>query len=128
MTRVVHFDIPVDDVKRAQKFYSEIFGCEFEKWDGPIDYWLVKTDDDKQHGINGGMMKRERVAGETGVTNVIDVSSVDEFSKKIQSKGGKIIAPKMPIQGVGYIAHCADTGGNVFGIIEFDKDAIGEMT
>ena len=26
MNKVVHFEIPVDDVKRAQKFYGEVFG------------------------------------------------------------------------------------------------------
>ena len=61
--------------------------------------------------------------GQAGITNTIDVPSVDEFSKKIQSKGGKIIAPKMPIPSVGYFAQCMDTEGNVFGIIQFDQNA-----
>jgi len=36
------------------------------------------------------------------VTNTIDVSSVDEFSKKITMEGGKIVRPKMAIPGIGY--------------------------
>jgi predicted enzyme related to lactoylglutathione lyase len=36
------------------------------------------------------------------VTNTIDVPSIDEFSKKIEDKGGKIVQPKMAIPGVGY--------------------------
>jgi len=121
MPRIVHFDMPADDPARAQKFYSEIFGWKFDKWNGPMEYWMTITGDDKQPGINGGLSKR--MPGQAGITNTIDVSSVDEYSKKIQSKGGKILAPKMPIPTVGYFAQCMDTEGNVFGIIQFDKNA-----
>ena len=121
MPRIVHFDVPADDPTRAQKFYSEIFGWKFDKWNGQMEYWMTITGDDKQPGINGGLSKR--MPGQAGITNTIDVSSVDEYSKKILSKGGKIIAPKMAIPTVGYFAQCMDTEGNVFGIIEFDKNA-----
>ena len=86
MPRIVHFDIPADDPARAQKFYQEVFGWTFEKWNGPMEYWMAKTGDDKQPGINGGLAKR--MPGQFGITNTIDVSSVDEFAKKILSKGG----------------------------------------
>ena len=121
MPRIIHFDIPADDPARAQKFYQEIFGWKFDKWNGPMEYWMVKTGDDKQPGINGGLAKR--MPGQTGMTNTIDVPSVDEFSTKIQSKGGKVIVPKMAIPGVGYFAQCLDTEGNIFGIIQMDQNA-----
>ena len=85
MPRIIHFDIPADDPARAQKFYQDIFGWKFDKWNGPMEYWMAKTGDDKQPGINGGLAKR--MPGQTGVTNTIDVPSVDEFAKKIESKG-----------------------------------------
>ena len=121
MPRIIHFDIPADDPMRAQKFYGEIFGWKFDKWNGPMEYWMVKTGDDKQPGINGGLSKR--MPGQLGTTNTIDVPSIDEFTKKIQSKGGKIIMPKMPILGVGYFAQCMDTEGNVFAIMQPDQNA-----
>jgi predicted enzyme related to lactoylglutathione lyase len=121
MKRIVHFDIPADDPKRAQKFYSEIFGWTFDKWNGPMEYWMVKTGDAKQPGIDGGLAKR--MPGQAGVTNTIDVPSIDEYAKKIQANGGKIVMPKMPIVGVGYFAQCMDTEGNIFGIIQMDQNA-----
>jgi len=121
MPRIIHFDIPADDPARAQKFYQDVFGWTFDKWNGPMEYWMAKTGDDKQPGINGGLAKR--MPGQTGVTNTIDVPSVDEFARKIESKGGKIIMPKMAIPGVGYFAQCLDTEGNVFGIIQMDQNA-----
>ena len=121
MPRIIHFDIPADDPARAQKFYQDIFGWKFDKWNGPMEYWMAKTGDDKQPGINGGLAKR--MPGQTGMTNTIDVPSVDEFAKTIQSKGGKVIVPKMAIPGVGYFAQCLDTEGNIFGIIQMDQNA-----
>lgn len=121
MPRISHFDIPSDDPERAQKFYKEVFDWKFEKWDGPIDYWIVATGSDKEHGINGGLSKR--VPGQIGITNTITVPSVNEFSKKIVEKGGQLIVPKMAIPKVGWFAQCADTEMNVFGIIEMDAKA-----
>ncbi len=121
MPRIVHFDVPADDPTRAQKFYREIFGWKFDKWNGPMEYWMTITGDDNQPGINGGLCKR--MPGQDGITNTIDVSSVDEYSEKIKSNGGKVIPPKMAIPTVGYFAQCMDTEGNLFGIIEFDKNA-----
>ncbi len=41
MSRVVHFEIPADDPARAVKFYEKVFGWKFQKWEGPMEYWLV---------------------------------------------------------------------------------------
>jgi uncharacterized protein len=119
--RVTHFNIPSDDPERAQKFYQDVFGWQIDKWDGPMEYWTVKTGDDKQSGINGGMSKR--IPGQIGMTNTIDVPSLDKYASKIQSNGGQVLIPKMPIPGVGYFATCMDTEGNIFGIIQMDKKA-----
>lgn len=126
MPRVIHFEIVADNPERAMKFYKEVFGWEFNKWDGPQDYWLVKTGEDSQPGINGGLTpKTNQGSGNIGgrITNSIDVPSIDEFSNKISMEGGKVLSPKMPIPGVGYLAICEDTEGISFGIIQYDRNA-----
>ena len=126
MPRVIHFEIVADNPERAMKFYKEVFGWEFNKWDGPQDYWLVKTGEGSQPGINGGLTpKTNEGSGNTGgrITNSIDVPSIDEFSNKISMEGGKVLSPKMPIPGVGYLAICQDTEGISFGIIQYDRNA-----
>ena len=95
MPRVSHFDIPADDPKRAQKFYKEVFGWKFKKWDGPMDYWMTKTGI-KEPGTDGGMSKR--MPGQIGMTNTIDVPSIEKFSKKIMENGGQLISPKWQFQ------------------------------
>ncbi len=120
MPRISWFDIPADDPERAQKFYKEVFDWKFEKWDGPMDYWMATTGTEEP-GIDGGLSKR--MPGQMGMTNTITVPSVDEFSKKVIEKGGQLIVPKMPIPKIGWFAQCMDTEGNVFGIIEMDEKA-----
>jgi uncharacterized protein len=91
------------------------------KWDGPIEYWMATTGDEKEPGINGGLSKR----GESGMPNMntIAVPSVEEYSSKIQANGGKVLQPKTAIPGIGWFATCQDTESNMFGIIQMDNNA-----
>ena len=118
--RVVHFEIPVEDPERAKKFYESVFGWGIQKWEGPIPYWLVTTGEIPEPGIDGALSLKENLST---TTNTMDVSSVDEFLEKITQQGGKIITPKNGVPGVGWLAYCADTEGNVFGIMERDESA-----
>ncbi len=120
MPRPVHFEVPADDPERAVRFYESVFGWKIQKWEGPVDYWLVVTGEAPEPGIDGGIARRE-----TGmeVRNTVGVSSVDEYVGKIEAGGGEITAPKMAVPGVGWLAYFKDTEGNVFGIMENDPSA-----
>jgi uncharacterized protein len=121
MPRVVHFEIPADDPERAAKFYGDVFGWELSKWNGPQEYWLITTGADGERGIDGGMLRRTPQWSTT--VNTVGVSNVDEFTSRIEQHGGKTVAPKMAIPGVGWLAYCQDTEGNVFGIMQPDTAA-----
>jgi uncharacterized protein len=41
----------------------------------------------------------------------------------VGKNGGKTVVPKMPIPGVGYLAYCSDTEGNIFGVMQADAKA-----
>lgn len=129
MPTLVHFEIPSDDLERSKKFYSELFGWNFEKWSGPeslpegMEYLIITTTDNKGNkSIGGGMMKRQN-SQQQGMTNYIDVKSVDEHSNKVMQLGGKVVIPKKTIAGMGYFAVCLDTENNTFGIWETDPNA-----
>jgi hypothetical protein len=121
MGRVVHFELPADDPKRAIAFYQSVFGWKFEKWQGPVDYWLITTGPEGEPGINGGLGRRNS-PGE-GVVNTIDVKSVDEAVKKIEATGGRVTRPKGAVPGIGWLAYCEDSEGNPFGIMQNDPAA-----
>lgn len=59
----------------------------------------------------------------TGTTNTIGVESVDAALTAVQGAGGKLIMPKTPIPTVGYFAYLQDPEGNIFGVMEADKNA-----
>lgn len=118
--RVVHFEIHADDPARCARFYASVFQWDIQKW-GDQDYWLADTGEEPQIGIHGGIMKRRDPQG--NVYNTIQVNSVDEHSRTIEQHGGKMVVPKMPIPGVGWLAYGTDTERNIFGIIQFDPAA-----
>jgi predicted enzyme related to lactoylglutathione lyase len=48
---------------------------------------------------------------------------VDTAIQTVQAKGGKLAIPKMAVPGIGYIAYCQDTEGNLFGMLQADANA-----
>jgi predicted enzyme related to lactoylglutathione lyase len=126
MPRVIHFEIHAEQPERAVKFYQDVFAWEFTKWDGPMPYWLIKTGPDNQPGINGGLLQRRgAIDGEAVIAYVCTVNtpSVDDYLAKALHNGGTLAVPKMPIPGVGWLAYCKDTEGNIFGLMQPDPQA-----
>jgi predicted enzyme related to lactoylglutathione lyase len=120
MPRVVHFELPADDPDRAVRFYERAFGWKIEKWDGPEDYWLVTTGDSGQPGINGAITRRSSFPV---ICNTLDVSSVDEYVQKVVDSGGEVAMPKMAVPGIGWLAYAKDPEGNLFGMMQADREA-----
>jgi predicted enzyme related to lactoylglutathione lyase len=122
MDKVVHFEIPFDDKKRAMKFYADAFGWKLS--DIPeMSYVMaetVATDSSqmpKEPGaINGGLFQRPKEAPSPVI--YVGVASIDQALKKAQLAGGKVVTPKTPIPGMGAFARIADTEGNVIGLFE----------
>jgi hypothetical protein len=120
MDKVVHFEIPVDELERAQKFYKSIFGWNINQVPS-MEYYMVNTVDvDENHmpkepgAINGGMFKRN--APGQSPTIVINVASIDDYLTKIEGAGGKVILPKQKVADFGLYAQFSDTEGNVIGL------------
>jgi hypothetical protein len=127
MPRPVHFEIHAADPDRVKGFYEALFGWSIEQW-GDNPYWLIKTGEGR--GIDGGMVKRMGPAPDSlDPTPVIawvctvDVPDVDAYVTKAQALGGTVAVPKMPIQGVGWLAYVKDTDANIFGLMTADPNA-----
>jgi len=121
MPRLVHFEMNVKDVRKTIAFYEEVFGWKFQKWDGPIEYWLIMTGDESEPGIDGGLGFEEE--GIPKVINTIDVDNIDDIIKKIESNGGEIVRPKHAVPGVGWLAYFKDSEGVMSGIMQNDANA-----
>ena len=124
---VVHFEIPADQPERAAEFYRELFGWKIEHMGGPMDYWLVNTVPTDaegrpiEPGVNGGLMRR--MMPEQTPVNYISVENVDQFARKAESLGAKVVVPKMPVPGMGWFAQLTDTEENIFAIWQHDPAA-----
>ena len=122
MDKVVHFEIPADDVARAAEFYGSIFGWDLEPVPG-MDYTMIRTVsvDDRQMptepgAINGGLMQRGPDTQTPSVT--IDVVSIDAAIKAIEDSGGSVVRPRTEIPGMGAFAYFKDCEGNTMGLWE----------
>ncbi|MFC1964672.1 VOC family protein [Chloroflexota bacterium] len=79
------------------------------------DYYLIETKDlNGERGVGDGLGKR----GDPGqrITSYINVSSVDEYTAKVENLGGQIIQPKVIVLGWGYLVVWLDTEDNMFGL------------
>ena len=122
MATIVHFDVPVEDIKRAKTFYENLFDWKITPVPGPMDYYnIITTDDEGNNGIAGGM--GHRGAPEQQITNYIGVSSIEKYMEKVKELGGKVTMPKTTIPGFGYLATFLDTEGNRLGLWETDENA-----
>ncbi len=130
MDKVVHFEIPADDMARAKQFYSSIFGWEVTDMPMPsgMIYTIARTVavDEKQMpkesgAINGAIMQRSDAV--QAPVLAINVSSVDDYVKKVEAAGGKVVMPKMEVGGMGYYAYVTDTESNVIGLWQDIKKA-----
>jgi uncharacterized protein len=123
MAKVVHFEIPADDVARARQFYGGVFGWQLQ--DMPeMGYTVVRTTEiDEQTqlpttpgAINGGMM--QRTADTPAPVLTIDVDSIDSSLKQVESAGGSVVRPRTEIPGMGAFAYFKDSEGNTLGLWE----------
>jgi predicted enzyme related to lactoylglutathione lyase len=126
MGKVVHFEIPTDDVARAKEFYGSVFGWQLQDMQGEAMglYTIAMTTPVDQEtqiptepgAINGGLMKRAADTPSPVIT--IEVDGIDDALKKVEAGGGSTVQPRTEIPGMGAFAYFKDTEGNVTGLWE----------
>ena len=103
--RVVHFEIPFDDQKRATAFYADAFGWQVNAMP-EMNYVLATTgpSDDgppSEPGfINGGMLARGEPVGSPVL--VVDVEDVDAALETIERLGGTTVTAKQAVGEMGF--------------------------
>ena len=118
---IVWFEIPADDIARARKFYTQLFGWKINPLRAAVpDYQHIDTGG-AEASPDGGMMPR--MHPDHTITNYILVPSVNRFMAKVKKLGGSICKPKTAVPGMGYFALCQDTEKNTFAIWEANPKA-----
>jgi predicted enzyme related to lactoylglutathione lyase len=126
LDKVIFFEIPGDNLARARKFYSTVFGWKMNEIP-EMHYTQVGTVEadtlgvrgkPKEPGaINGGMIERRDPVKSPVI--YVRVKNIDEAAATIEQNGGQVIQPKTPVGNFGFAAYFRDTEGNIVGLWQF---------
>ncbi|WP_165020956.1 VOC family protein [Dysgonomonas sp. ZJ279] len=122
---VVWFEIYINDMARARKFYETVLGKELI--DMPMgeqtdleDFEMVMfpfADDMNAPNASGALVKMEGV--EAGGNSTIVYFGCDDCTveeSRVVAAGGKVMKTKFSIGEYGFISLCFDTEDNCFGL------------
>ncbi len=118
---VVWFEIYVDDLQRARKFYEKVFDLGMQDLPNPttdsMQMLAFPMDMETKNMASGALVKIEGMkAG--GNSTIVYFASEDCSTEagRIESAGGKIVKSKMSLGEYGFMVLASDTEGNMIGI------------
>ncbi|MEO1035187.1 MAG: VOC family protein [Pseudomonadota bacterium] len=114
---VTYFEIPVENLDRASRFYAAVFATELERTviDGN-DYALFRSSDGSP-GASGALAKGDSyVPSEHGTRIYFSVASIDATLESVVAHGGSVAFEKTSIGELGWVAEFTDTEGNVIAL------------
>jgi len=111
---VTHFEINARDGRRAQDFYSALFGWKINA-DNEMHYGLVDTG--VKMGINGGIGQTEQNSNPS-VTFYVQVEDIQKYLDNAVALGARVIVPLTDVPGMVTFAQFADPEGNVVGLVK----------
>jgi len=113
------FEIYVQDMDRAKKFYEEVLRVELMKLESPnpeIEMQAFPMDMEAG-GASGALAKMEGCpSGGMGTLVYFSCNDCANEASRVKAAGGHICKPKMPIGQYGFIALVKDTEGNMIGL------------
>lgn len=113
------FEIYVQDMSRARRFYETVLGVELTKLESPapeLDMMAFPMNMEAG-GASGALAKMEGCpSGGMGTLVYFSCEDCGNESSRAVSAGGKVFKPKMSIGQYGYIALVTDTEGNMIGL------------
>ena len=108
------FEIPVNDMDRAKKFYETVFNLDIHivDFDGVLMGWF--PDKGQVPGAQGTLIKQESyVPSQEGTLVYFVCEDVKNELGRVEAAGGKIYQPKTEISPEhGYMAVFIDSEGN----------------
>jgi uncharacterized protein len=110
------FEIYVQDLNRAKRFYETVFKVQLTKLPAGVEMWAFPMKPDAP-GCPGALVHMPGVESKMGGTIVYfhtDDCAVE--AERAAQNGGKIFKPKFAIGEYGFISLVNDSEGNMIGI------------
>ncbi|WP_426166924.1 VOC family protein [Sandarakinorhabdus sp. DWP1-3-1] len=120
---VFHFEIPVEDMDRAQAFYEDVFRYRLtrQKVDGYDMAFFPRADG--AAGASGALAKGDvYTPSRAGTLVYFDVPDIDTVLKRAQQRGAKVLYAKKDIGEAGFVAEFADSEGNRVALSQVKAD------
>lgn len=117
MNAINWFEIPVDDMDRAVRFYEALLGQRLKRENFmDVPHAIIKSSKDDE-GVGGALIqdKKRKPAG-SGTCVYLDASDIEAALKRATAQGGEVVQPKTSIGPMGSIALLKDTEGNLIGL------------
>ncbi len=111
------FEIYVQDMSRAKRFYESVFNVKLERLNGPdLEMWSFPMQMD-QVGTAGSLVRAEGVPS-GGNSTIVYFACVDcAVEQSLAEKhGGRIQREKTSIGQYGHVSLVYDTEGNMIGL------------
>ena len=111
------FEIYVQDMERARKFYEAMLQAKLEKLNSTVPELWAFPQSFINYGASGALAKMEGVPS-GGNSTLVYFSCVDcaVEAKRAVAGGGRILKEKFSIGEYGFIVLAFDTEGNMFGL------------
>ena len=111
------FEIYVQDMERARKFYEAVFQVRLNKLNSSVPELLAFPQSFTHYGASGALAKMEGCP--SGGNSTLVYFSCEDCAveaKRITEAGGRIQREKFSIGEYGFIVLAFDTEGNMFGL------------
>ena len=116
---VVWFEIYVQEMARARKFYEAVLGLTLTKLDSPIpgmEIWAFPMEQGAP-GATGALVRMEgKDSGGGGTLIYFSCADCSVEADRAAANGGQIFREKFPIGQYGFIALVYDPEGNMIGL------------
>ena len=109
------FEMPVTDMERAKKFYTAVFGYQFDMLKAPGGPFQMAMFPMAPHGKGsaGALMKGDGYTpSHEGAMVYFSVPAIESALGNVAQNGGKVLRPKASIGQYGYMAIFQDSEGN----------------
>jgi predicted enzyme related to lactoylglutathione lyase len=111
MAKMEHFEIPVDDIARAQAFYTAVLGYEYEAWGDEMG--MLKQPEGE--GVNGDLHLRSVTPHPTVV---FTVDRIEDAIALAVANGGEQLGAIEPMGETARYAYIKDSEGNIIGLYD----------
>jgi predicted enzyme related to lactoylglutathione lyase len=111
MAKMEHFEIPVDDIARAQAFYTSVLGYEYEPWGEEMG--MLRQPDGE--GTNGDLHLRSATPHPTVV---FTVERIEDTVALAVARGGEQVGEIQPLAENSRWVYIKDSEGNLIGLYD----------